>query len=280
MSMHREAWSAPGPPAGRSWGGLCVASAAWAGLALLSGCAATAPESTEIRTASDQTDADRRARVRLELASLYFGRGQHNTALDEVKLALLAQPDLAEAFNLRGLIYTGMGEAKLAEESFRRALQLAPRDADAIHNYGWFLCQQGRFGEAEAQFVRALEQPQYRDQIRTLLVQGVCQARGGRLDAAERTLSRAYELDPANPAIAFNLSEVLLRRGELERARFYIRRVNARAEQTNAQTLWLAARIEHRLGNAAGAQEWGRQLRDRFPQSTEALQFDRRRFDD
>ena len=48
-----------------------------------------------------------------------------------------------------------------------------------------------------------------------------------------------------------NLSEVLYRRGDYERARFYIRRVNAIPSVSNAQTLWLAARIENKLGNRA-----------------------------
>jgi type IV pilus assembly protein PilF len=34
------------------------------------------------------------------------------------------------------------------------------------------------------------------------------------------------------------------------------------------------------LGNARGAREFGQQLRNRFPQSPEALQYDRGRFDD
>ena len=52
----------------------------------LASCAAPAPavNDREIRTPSDQTDAERRARVRLELAGLYLGRGQNDTALDEV----------------------------------------------------------------------------------------------------------------------------------------------------------------------------------------------------
>ena len=54
---------------------------------------------------------------------------------------------------------------------------------------------------------------------------------------------------------------------EFERARFYIRRVNTRPELVTAESLWLAARIEHRLGNAPGVQELGRQLRSRFPQA-------------
>ena len=48
----------------------------------------------------------------------------------------------------------------------------------------------------------------------------------------------------------------------------------------NAQTLWLAARIENRLGNVQGVQELGTQLRNRFPQSPEAAAFDRSQFDD
>lgn len=250
-------------------------------VAALVGCAVppAAPRS-EVRTASDTTDVERRARVRLELASAYFGRGQTETALDEVKQALVAKPDYVEAYNLRGLIYARMGEPRLAEESFRSALQFNPRDADTLHNFGWYLCQQQRYPEAAEQFAQVLAQPQYRDAQRTLLAQGACQARAGQLPEAERTLARAYEMDPSNPVVAYNLSEVLYRRGEYERARFYVRRINQQAELSNAQTLWLAARIENRLGNRAQVEDFGRQLRGRFPQAPETLAFERRRFDD
>ena len=85
---------------------------------------------------------------------------------------------------------------------------------------------------------------------------------------AERTLSRSYELDPGNPVTAYNLAEVLLQRGEFERARFYIGRVNESPTQSNAQSLWLAARIERKLGNRerrAGA--WAASCATVIPQS-------------
>ena len=231
-------------------------------------------------TASDETDAHRRARVRMELASAYFGRGQLSTALDEVKLAIAADPNYAAAYNLRGLIYASLGDDNLAEESFRRALQIDPRDADAMQNFGWYLCQRNRFGEADAMFRQALAIPQYRDSPRTLLTQGACQARGSQWSQAEGTLLRSYELDPSNPTTSFNLAEVLYRRGEYERARFYIRRVNGNADLVSAQTLWLAARIEQRIGNVQGARDFGVQLRNRFPKSSEAAAFEQGRFDD
>jgi type IV pilus assembly protein PilF len=250
--------------------------------AALGGCA-TAPGQgalEDIKTSSDQTDADKRARVRMELAAGYFSRGQAATALDEVKLALAARPDMPEAFNLRGLIYASMGEPRLAEESFRRALQLAPRDADAMNNFAWFLCQSGRLPEADVLFKQALAQPQYRDTVRTLLAQGICLARGQRWPEAEAALSGAYELDPGNPVSGFHLSEFLFRKGEYERARFYIRRVNQRREFASAQSLWLAVRVERRLGDLVAMRSWGQQLQERFPQSAETLMYERGRFDD
>jgi type IV pilus assembly protein PilF len=253
-----------------------------AGACLLAGCASPPPASTgrEPRTASDQTDPEQRARVRLELAGMYLGRGQSAVALDEVKRAIAAKPDIAEAYSLRGLIYASMGEPGLAEDSFQRALQLGPRDGDAMHNFGWFLCQQKRYPDADAKFSAALAQTQYREVVRTLLAQGVCQARSGRWAEAERSLARSYELDPANPVTAYNLSDVLMRRGEYDRARFYVGRINAVPELTTAQSLWLAVRIERNLGNQQAVQDQGRKLLDRYPQSDEASKFERGRFDE
>jgi type IV pilus assembly protein PilF len=233
-----------------------------------------------IATSADEAEPQKRARARMELASAYFGRGQMNTALDQVKIAIAADPQYGEAYNLRGLIYANLGETALAEESFKRALQLNPRDADAMHNYGWYLCQQRRYGESNAMFGQALSMTQYRGTARTLIARGVCQAHAGQLVDAEASLTRAYELDPASPFAATNLSEVLYRRGEFERARFYVRRVNAQKDVSNAQTLWLAARIEMKLGNRQGASEFGAQLRSRFPDSREALAFARSEFDE
>ena len=252
-------------------------------LVLLPGCAGTAAptETREVRSqAPDAGDPQRRAQVRLELAGLYLGRGQLDTALDEVRQALVARPDLAEAHGLRALILASMGDAAAADQSFQRAIQLAPGDGGALHNRAWFLCQQRRFDESETQFEAALALPQYRDAVRTLLALGVCQARAGRMLQAERNLARSYELDPANPVTAFNLSEVLLQRGELERARFLVRRVNGVTEQVSAQSLWLAARIEKRMGNTDAVQDLGAQLRQRFPQAPETLRYERGTFDD
>lgn len=262
---------------------LALLAAAACAASLLTACVTEPPpggSAREMRPSNDPADVERRAKVRLELASAYFARGQAETALNEVKQALAARPDMPEALGLRGLIYAALGDNRQAEDSFQRALSLAPRDGDMRHNYGWFLCQQRRYADADREFDTAMAQPQYRNGARTMLAKGVCDAREGRWADAEAALYRSFQLDPANPATSYNLADALYRRGSYERARFYIQRVNAVTEQSSAATLWLAARIERRLGNPSGAHDIGRQLRDRFPQSPEAALFEQGRFDD
>jgi type IV pilus assembly protein PilF len=261
-----------------------------AGLGQLSGCAGGPSQGrqsarddsgrNDIVTASDEGDTRKRARIRLELATTYYSQGQYNTALDELKQAVSIDPSLPAAHELRALIYDAMGETARAEASFKRALELDDHDGSVLHNYAWFLCRGRQFAAADALFERAAGLTQSVNVSKTLLARGVCQISAGLFPEAEKTLIRSYELDPANPATAFNLASVLYRRGELERARFYIRRVNAVQAQVTAESLWLAVRIEHKLNNTNGRDELASQLRSRFPTARETNALELGRFDE
>lgn len=261
---------------------LAVLAAAFA----LAGCTSTVTRSegkVDANAAPAPPDAQqikRGAGVRLELASLYFSRGQFNTALDEIKRAIEADPANSAAYSLSGLIYAALGNMPQADASFERALQVDPANADAMNNYGWVLCQSGRYADAVRMFERALGQPNYRGTARTLRVMGICQLRDGRLDEAEASLTRSYQLDPSSAESAVSLAEVLYRRGDYERARFYIDRINKSTEQSNAQTLWLGSRIEYKLGNQTLAYGLGEQLRRRYPKAPETLAFEQGRFNE
>jgi len=233
----------------------------------------------ELVTASDETPARRRARIRVELASGYFENDKATVALDEVKQAVAADPNYAPAYSLRGLIYMRLNDFDLASESFRRAITLNPRDADTLQNHGWLMCQQQRWDDADRLFSQAAAVPGYANRPKTLMTQGLCQARAGRAAQAEATLLSAYELDPANPITGYTLANMQFQRGDMERARFYIRRVN-NGEYATAESLWLGMRVERRLGDKVSLAQLGDQLRKRFPQSREAASFDRGVFDE
>ncbi|MBB3196376.1 type IV pilus biogenesis/stability protein PilW [Roseateles terrae] len=248
--------------------------------ALLPGCGTPTANRQEPKTASDATDADRRAAVRMELASAYLGRGQYETALDELKQAQAIKPDVAGAVSLRALIYAAMGDFEAAEDVFKKGMNAARPDADLIHNYGWFLCQRQRYDEAARQFEAALAVPQYRTPGRTLLAWGVCDGRARKLEQAQQHLMKAFEYEPGNPTVAVNLGEVLYRQGDFERARFYARRVNNNPEQANASSLWLELRIERKAGNSANMEDLAKQMRNKYPQAPETQALNNGRFDE
>ncbi len=253
-------------------------------LAGLSGCASgrggyEASRGEEIVTDSDEPEARKRAKIRLELAVGYFEQGQTTVALDELKLALVTDPNYSEAYNLRGLIYMRLNDMRLADESFRRAMALNPRDANVLHNYGWMLCQQARYTEAVQSFAQAIANPNYGGRAKTWMTQGLCQVRAGQRVEAEQSLLKSYELDAGNPVTGYNLASLLYLRNELTRAQFYIRRLN-NSELANGESLWLGIKVERRMNNGEALEQLATQLKKRYPQSREFSAFERGAFDE
>lgn len=265
---------------------LVVATCLVAAAGALSGCAGGAAggagqgaQGVEPITESDEPEARKRARIRLELASGYFEAGQTTVALDEIKQSLAADPSFGAAFVLRGLVYMRLNDLPLAEDSFRRALQINARDADALHNYGWLVCNQKRYREAIQMFDGALSNPTYGGRAKTLMLKATCQLRMGDPGEAEASFARAYELDPANPYVGYNLANLEYQRGDLTRAQFVIRRLN-NSELANAETLWLGIKIERRLKNNDVVDQLAQQLSRRFPKSREWGSYQRGAFDE
>jgi type IV pilus assembly protein PilF len=253
-------------------------------LASLAGCANVPASGGSDRgavpiTESDEPEARKRARIRIELATGYFDQGQTSVALDQIKQALVADPSFGLAYSLRALVYMRLNEPALAEESFKRALQINPRDPDALHNYGFFVCQQGRHKESLSLFQNALTSPLYTGQAKTYMMLGTCQLRMGQLVEAEGSFARAYELDPANPYVGYNLANLEYQRGEFTKAQFVIRRLN-NTEQANAESLWLGIKIERSLNNAEVVDQLAQQLERRFPRSKEWAAYQRRAFNE
>ena len=149
-----------------------------------------------------------------------------------------------------------------------------------MHNYGYLLCEQKRYPESTALFNRALAVPQYRGSARTLFALGVCQAYAGQLAQSDIRCRDPTSSTRAIPPLATNLAQVLYQRGEYERARFYIRRVNALPDVSNSQTLWLAARIEHKIGDDKGTALFGCAAAQPLPGFARSLVYARGAFDE
>lgn len=249
--------------------------------ALLAGCASgpTSNSQQELATSSDQTDNQKRARIRLELAIGYYEQRQMSVALDEIKQALQADPNFADAYSMRGLIYMNMGENRLAEDSFQHAIRLAPGNPDFNNNYGWFLCQTGREKQSIEYFDAALKNRAYQSPAKALNNAGICSFKMNDRATAERYFSQAFQQDPGNPSTSFHLARINYDRRDYERARFYVGRV-LKADVMAADVLWLAIRIERKLGDRAAETSLATQLRRRHGSSPEYAAYQRGAFDD
>ncbi|MBB1078184.1 type IV pilus biogenesis/stability protein PilW [Rhodoferax sp. 4810] len=252
---------------------------------MLSGCAGhagspgVAAMQEDIITESDESAERKRARIRVELALGYLEQGKTTVALDEIKQAILIDPNYSDAFSLRGLIYMRLNDYGIAEESFNKALSLRPRDSDVLHNMAWLKCQDGRYAQSMDYFNRALANPMYRERAKTHMAQGLCQIKAGQLAEAEASLLKSYEFNAANPVTGYHLSNLLFQRKDFARAQFYIRRLN-NTEMANAETLWLGVKIERRMANLEAMNQLAVQLVKRFPQSAEAVLYQRGAFDE
>ncbi|MDP9903025.1 type IV pilus biogenesis/stability protein PilW [Variovorax ginsengisoli] len=249
--------------------------------ALLGGCVSTSPSRTVgDRQAGADPLADRqRARIRLELAIGYSQQGQTSVALQEINQALVLDPAYADGYNVRGLIAMQVADTALAEDSFRQALAIAPQDPNTLHNVGWLRCEQGRYSDAEGFFQRALAVPGYAQPARTWMTSGICLQRAGQAEAAERSLLRARALDANDPVTGFHLAQLAEAKGDLTGADAYIRRVND-GSSANAETLWLGIRVDNKLNRRETMAELGARLQRRFPQSREAIAYERGNFND
>lgn len=258
-----------------------LAGAALVALTVLSGCAVNDPVQSGNLADADRVNTPQRerAQIRLALAMGYFENKQYDVALDEASKALDVDPNLSEAYTLRGLSYSQLGEQARAEASFQRALQIRPNDVDARHNLGVFYCQNNQLQQAVLQFQQAVAQALVRERGKTLLTMGICQARLGDKEGAEQSLQQAHALDPGDPMVSYNLAMLQYQRGAYEPALAVLRHLN-NSQYANAESMWLGVRTARKAGDGRTMRDLGEQLRRRFASSREYRLFQQGVFDD
>ncbi len=216
------------------------------------------------------TRSQTRAKVHTELGELYYERAQLGVALDELRKALLSDPDYAPAYSVRGLVHMALREDKEAEEDFQHSLRLDSINSEAHNNYGWFLCQRGRERESVKQFLAALKNPLYATPEKAYLNAGVCSRKAGEMKDAEEFLQKALLLQPNMPEAQLGMAELNFANGDYVAAKSnFTHFAQGATANLTAENLWLAVRIERKLGDRNAEDSYALQLRKRFPDSRE-----------
>jgi type IV pilus assembly protein PilF len=240
---------------------------------LVTGCVSSSSTSTTLPQArtpipTDEEAARDRARVHTDLAAGYYELRNMAVALEEVNQALKSEPNYAPAYNMAGLIYAELKEDRLAQENFQRALRIDPLDPDANNNYGRFLCERRQEAEAIKYFLTALRNPLYQAPERSYVNAGLCSRRQGHVAAAEDYFMKALQVRPTQTQALYQLSDIAYQRGDFPQAKRYLERLEKLASPS-AETLWLALRIERKLGDRNAEASYAQQLRRQFPDSKE-----------
>lgn len=241
---------------------------------LVAACTTTGPTAGEgaqppVSSQVPANEAQQRAKVHVELGSLYLLDGRSAVALEEARIALAADGGYAPAYNLLGLTHMAMGEPKLAEENFDRALRIAPGDPEINNNFGWFLCQSGREKRSIAYFNAAARNPLYDSPGKPLTNAGICSVKLKDDTVAEEYLLRAVRMNSANTQALYWLADLAFRQGRFPEARTWLSDIEKSMEPT-PEISWLALRIERKLGNREAEARHASQLRRRFANSPEA----------
>jgi type IV pilus assembly protein PilF len=261
----------------------CLAAVALAGL--LAGCATSGQGPSgkeELKTASDQTSAQKRAEIRMQLAIGYFEQANYPVALDEVKKAIAADPQNANGYSLRAIIYMRMGEKDLANDNFLQALKLAPNDPDLNNNYGSFLCQNNRGRESFKHFDAALANRNYQSPAGAMNNAGACALQLKDIDLAEKYLLQALKLAPDVPETNIGLAKVYYSRRDYTRANFFVTQLTKVAKLDNlpADVLWMSIKVQHKMGDEGLEHGFATQLRRHHADSPEYAAYQRGAFDE
>jgi type IV pilus assembly protein PilF len=261
--------------------------AAVLGVAILGGCAQTAGQRAEAPAQrgnpddppaiGERGDARARAKAHTDLAAAYYELGNMGVALEEVRIALAADQNYAPAHNVQGLVSMELRDNAGAETSFKRALALAPNDPDVAHNYGFFLCATGREQDGVQQYMTAIRNPLYQGPAKSWAAAGRCIEKRDPAEA-EKFYDRALKLDPNTIGAMMPYAHLQYRKGALNEARSLVARYLKLVEPT-AESLWLAVRVERKLGDKVAEGNYATQLRRRFPGSKEYQDFLRGNFD-
>ena len=244
-------------------------------LVFIAGCANRAPSPPPVLEAKKQTsaeiaaDARYRAQIHSELAANYYSRRQFDIALEELNVAVTSDPKYVPAYNMFGLIYMELGEDRLAEENFAKALKLAPNNPDINNNYGWYLCNRKREKDSIAYFLNAVKDPLYAQPHKPLNNAGICARRMGDKAQAEEYFRRALRIAPDDPQIHMQLADLNFSRNNLSQAKLHLVRV-LELPNPSAEVLWLAVRMDRKMGDRDAEASNALKLKQRYPESREA----------
>lgn len=228
---------------------------------ILSACAGTGTQSSR---KSSPEDAQRAARIQVQLGQGYMQQGRLEIALDRLENAVRLDPYSVDAHTMLAVLHERIRRPQKAEKFYRKAVSLAPENGEVNNNLGAFLCGSGRYLEARPYFLKALDDPFYASPDAARINAGLCARQNGALEQAEVWFRQVLDSQPDNPTALYEMARLNLDQNQAMRARAFLQRLES-IQPDAASTLDLGRNIETRFGNEAAARQYAQRLKDAFP---------------
>jgi tetratricopeptide (TPR) repeat protein len=167
------------------------------------------------RSGLDLADPANAAALRVAVAE-HAALGDHAKARALAEAALAAHPDAAVLHALHGEVSEAAGEPEAAGAAFARALELDPASPRALAGQAKIAAEAGRADEAVALYDRAAAAD--RSDPEPELAAAHLLLAAGSAPEAEARLTALLSRHPLSAAAALELAELLLVRGDLDRA--------------------------------------------------------------
>lgn len=161
-------------------------------------------------------------------------------AIEEFRLALLADSDNILARNSLGICYAQVGKPEQARKQFEEVLEITPNNIMALYNLGWACQMLGNRDKAREAYERCLElEP---DNVFSLVRLGVLAEQDLGLDEAEKYYLKAAELKGGDSLTMRHLARISYAREDMNKAREYLH-LALNANHNDAHAMNLLARL-------------------------------------
>jgi tetratricopeptide (TPR) repeat protein len=168
----------------------------------------------------DLTDASNAIALRVLIDQL-GALGQHEKSADLVKRALVAHPDEAVFHELQGRTFHAAEQTDAARAGYQRALELDAQSWRALAGLAALTAEAGRMADALSLYDRSIaagpDDP-------APAFAAIALVRDADPAEAARRLEQLLDAHPRTTSAAYELAEILVDRGELDRAEIYASR--------------------------------------------------------
>lgn len=173
-------------------------------------------------------------------ADKLFSQGDTFAAIEEYKLALLADENNTMAWNSLGVCMAGLGRHSEARRLFGEALQRDRRDVMTLYNLGHVCQNMGEYDEARQYYRKCLKYD--KEHVFALLRLGQMAEQEKKFGPARQYYNRAARLDGAQALTWRNLARLCMRQGRPDEAREHLHQALIHNPQ-DAISLQLLARL-------------------------------------